>query len=99
MACNCAEEVIKELRKKAEEQLQGEVGFMGVIDSYFTNRIFIAFRKGDLNDQIKVPFSIPAKIEYQRRAKASGKVRDYKKETNIFPSYCLFCGKKYEEES
>lgn len=98
MACNCAEEVIRKLKEVSEKQLQGEVGFMGITESYFTNRVFLAFSKGDINDQLKAPFSIPAKIEYQRRAKASGKVRDYKKETNIFPTYCCFCGKKYEDE-
>jgi len=89
--CNCAKEMTETLKGYVKSQIENEPGFQKIEDAYFTNSVFVMSN----NKLTTAPIIIPFKVEYTRKAKTSGKVRTYKKETNIRPSFCPFCGEEY----
>ena len=91
--CNCHETIPKILEKRVLESIKNEIGFTGITHSGFENEVLLM-----LGDGPKVPIVIPFEVEYQRVAKTSGKLRNYKKKVNYFPSFCPSCGEKYVSE-
>ena len=94
MTCNCLEEVEEEIKKLILKEISDEIGFQKITSSRFKHLPFLI-----LDSKVSQKIAMPFIVEYERKAKTSGKVRTYKKETNIFPSFCPFCGVKYDEES
>ena len=92
--CDCEKTMGELLKKELKKRVENEPGFQEIKDSYFANKVYV-LTDNSLNI---APIMLPYKIEYTRKAKSSGKVRTYKKEINIRPSFCPFCGVKYEKE-
>lgn len=90
--CNCANEISEKLVDHVKKEIETEPGFQKIEASYFSNRVFVIAESG----LTSAPIIIPFKVEYTRKAKTSGKVRTYKKETSIRPSFCPFCGQEYD---
>ena len=88
--CNCERVILEKVKEHMEEKIKHEIGFIGIDKTDFKNAVFTM-----VDFEPKAPFTIPIEIEYKRMAKASGKVREYKKKTFIIPTYCPFCGEKY----
>jgi hypothetical protein len=83
------EKLTEKIKEKLEREVSRAPGYQGVVEACFTNRIFML-----LGSDSNAPISIPFQIKYTRKAK-SGNVRTYKEESQILPSYCPFCGEKY----
>ena len=90
--CECIEKTTNEVEKHILKEIKREIGFQDVTASYFENVPFLIV--GSTIEQRKI--ALPFIVEYQRKGKKSGKVRTYKKNTTVFPTYCPFCGEEYK---
>lgn len=89
--CECIEKVISNAKDHMAEKINKEFGVQSIGRAYFENQIFY------MESGRQIPFSIPFVVEYERKSR-KGNTRDYKKKTNVFPTYCCFCGEKYEAQ-
>lgn len=90
MACKC----IKGLTERLESNILGIVkmnpGFKEITSSNFSNGVLCI--AGGSN----VPISIPFESEYTMVSNA-GNVKSCKEVVHMMPTFCPFCGKKYNK--
>jgi len=91
MTCDCIEKVSSNCRAHMHSKIAETIGFQRMTSDKFDNEVL--WMSGDTH----VPISIPFTVSYERKAK-NGNVREYKKTTSVFPTYCPFCGTKYSGE-
>ncbi|WP_234121163.1 hypothetical protein [Clostridium hydrogenum] len=89
--CDCIKRIEKEIREKFHE-LCHECGDVKTIEAHFENLYF------DTEDNWKTKFSLPIKVEYQRKTK-KGAIQTRHKTLDMQAKYCPFCGKPYKEEN
>lgn len=94
--CDCHEKLAEKLNAMIESKIKKTIGFRKVVRSYFENQSFLIKESGYIDS---VPFCLPFIVEYERKAKSTGKVRIYKESVKFIPPYCPICGEQYDRTS
>jgi hypothetical protein len=90
--CDCFEKGSEKIKELLVEQLKkDDSGFIKVVSAGYKNRCFC------LSGNSSAPINLPFEIKYKRELK-NRKIKEKTVETGILPSYCPFCGEKFNKE-